>query len=103
MIRTDRHKLIRTYEGKRQFLFDLQEDPYELVNLVGKSEYADVERSLEKSLLDWYDNETHREYYLNRDAPIISGDNIPKNMKAAGREMEKYIDKKVKAYLESTR
>jgi hypothetical protein len=38
--------------GERQ-LFDLERDPFELENLVGRPEVADLERELERELMKW--------------------------------------------------
>jgi|APTNR8051073442_1049403.scaffolds.fasta_scaffold13413_2 arylsulfatase A-like enzyme len=52
-VRTDRHKFVQhLVTGERQ-LFDLERDPFELENLVGRPEVADLERELEGELLKW--------------------------------------------------
>ncbi len=53
MIRTMTHKLVRR-PGDVHELYDLAEDPAELVNLYGRPEYAEVQRALELRMLDWY-------------------------------------------------
>ncbi|MDE6203965.1 MAG: sulfatase-like hydrolase/transferase, partial [Lachnospiraceae bacterium] len=35
------------------FLYDMEKDPYQLVNLVDESDYADVKADMRKRLLDW--------------------------------------------------
>lgn len=53
MVRTADHKLIyRPAEVSE--LYDLEADPQELHNLYGNPEYAEVQRNLERRLLDWY-------------------------------------------------
>ena len=53
-IKDERHKLIQTVvAGKVTWqLFDLQADPYELVNLIDQTANATVVEQLKKSLLD---------------------------------------------------
>ena len=46
-VRTDRYKLIHYYEEPQEFeLYDLPEDPGELRNLYGDSQYAQLAREL---------------------------------------------------------
>jgi choline-sulfatase len=53
MIRTLSHKLVlRTY-GDHE-LYDLEQDPLELRNKYGEKEYGEVQKELERRLLDWY-------------------------------------------------
>jgi len=52
MIRTDRYKFV--YNGPDvNELYDLEEDPHELANLIDHPEYADVRRELAERLGDW--------------------------------------------------
>jgi len=52
-IRTERHKFVQhLVTGERQ-LFDLERDPYELENLVGLPEAAEIEAALERELMRW--------------------------------------------------
>jgi len=53
MIRTLTHKLVYRTEGLNE-LYDLRSDPQELNNVYGRSDYAEVQRELERRLLDWY-------------------------------------------------
>jgi N-acetylglucosamine-6-sulfatase len=50
-IRTSRYKLI-VWEDRSRELYDLVEDPYELTNLAGRRDSADVERTLLDRLLE---------------------------------------------------
>jgi len=46
-VRTERYKLIHYYEAPEEFeLYDLAEDPGELHNLYGRSQYAQLTREL---------------------------------------------------------
>ncbi len=51
-IRTHTHKLVRYPGGREGELYDLREDPWELANLWGRPEMAEVERGLTARLLD---------------------------------------------------
>ncbi|MGH2367719.1 MAG: sulfatase-like hydrolase/transferase [Chloroflexota bacterium] len=53
MIRTRSHKLVRRPLGVSE-LYDLQADPGELQNVYGRPEFAEIQRALERRLLDWY-------------------------------------------------
>ena len=53
MIRTMTHKLVHRPEGLSE-LYDLRSDPQELSNVYGRPEVAEVQRELERRLLDWY-------------------------------------------------
>jgi len=53
MIRTATHKLVWRTSGQHE-LYDLVTDPEELKNLCGVEEYAEVQRELERRMLDWY-------------------------------------------------
>ncbi|MFX1535728.1 MAG: sulfatase/phosphatase domain-containing protein, partial [Promethearchaeota archaeon] len=55
MIRTKEWKLvIRSMPGTREELYNLQEDPNELVNLIDVLEHSDKIRELKDKLLYWY-------------------------------------------------
>ena len=50
MVREQRYKYVyRLYEPDQ--LFDLEEDPRELVNLAGRAEYREIERRLQVRIL----------------------------------------------------
>lgn len=49
-VRGDRYKLIHYYENGEWELFDLQEDPQDLVNLYGKAGYADISKDMKRRL-----------------------------------------------------
>ncbi|MBN2577749.1 MAG: sulfatase-like hydrolase/transferase, partial [Pirellulales bacterium] len=53
MVRSDRWKLIRYPRIDRWQLFDLQNDPHELHDLIGKYEYAEVVSRLKGALSRW--------------------------------------------------
>ncbi|GAB4454373.1 MAG: hypothetical protein OHK0029_08860 [Armatimonadaceae bacterium] len=53
MVRTPTHKLIRRVDGISE-LYDLENDPQELVNRYGEESFRMVQTDLEKRLLEWY-------------------------------------------------
>lgn len=56
-VRTDKYKYIR-YSGiwDQNELYDLENDPNELNNLIEKSEYADLVKQMAADLFDWLEN-----------------------------------------------
>ena len=53
MVRTMTHLLVRRPQGVSE-LYDLREDPRELLNVYNSPQHAPVQRELESRLLDWY-------------------------------------------------
>jgi arylsulfatase A-like enzyme len=53
MIRTAKHKLIRRTSGQHA-LYDLANDPDELMNTYGQAGMQNIQSTLEQQLLDWY-------------------------------------------------
>ncbi len=53
MIRTDRWKLIQYPQVKKTQLFDLKNDPYELVNLADEPDYSPIKQKLNRQLTTW--------------------------------------------------
>ncbi len=53
MMRTAAHKLIYRPMGVSE-LYDMKADGRELNNVYGQAEYADIQRDLERRLLDWW-------------------------------------------------
>ena len=59
MVRRDGVKLIYTH-GHPDLMYDLAADPLELDNLIGRPEYADIERELREEVLrDWDPERIH--------------------------------------------
>jgi len=52
MIRTEKHKLVWRPKGQTE-LYDLAEDPHELQNVFDREDYTQVQRDLERRLLEW--------------------------------------------------
>ena len=57
MVRRDNVKFIYTH-GHDDLMYDLAADPLELDNLIGRPEYAEIERDLRKEVLRGWDPET---------------------------------------------
>lgn len=68
---TARYKLVHFYHNADEWeLFDLQEDPHELLNVYGRSAYADIQKQLMAELLD-----LRRQYQEpENDPPDVTGD-----------------------------
>ena len=53
-VRTDQYVYARWYQNEvGPLLFDVKSDPYEMNNLYGKPEFADVQKDMEALLQDW--------------------------------------------------
>ena len=52
-VRTKKYKFIRHYTTDEEELYDLENDPYELLNLAGQKEYAAVQKQLAGDLAEW--------------------------------------------------
>ena len=74
-VRTDRYKYIR-YHGiwDTNEFFDLQEDPYETVNLIDRPELQDTIRSLANDLYDWLETTGGMQIPLKRSVYYRHGD-----------------------------
>ena len=59
-IRTERHKLIQHLLTGEVELFDLASDPFELDNLAGRAEHAELERQLTERLMAWRKTAEHK-------------------------------------------
>lgn len=63
MLRRDQHKYIYTHGHPAQ-LFDLQTDPLEMNNVIGKAEYADIEQCLSTEIMRNWDPQAINEACL---------------------------------------
>lgn len=74
-VRTDRYKYIR-YHGiwDTNEFFDLQEDPYETVNLIDRPELQDTIRSLANDLYNWLETTGGMQIPLKRSVYYRHGD-----------------------------
>lgn len=76
MVRTSRHKLIVSRSANRAFLYDLKTDPFETLNLFGKREHGRAVDTLTKAVEAWRGPD-RLPPYLDEDAPVIDGPNVP--------------------------
>ena len=74
-VRTDRYKYIR-YHGiwDTNEFYDLQNDPYETVNLIDRPELQDTIRSLADELYDWLESTGGMQIPLKRSVAYRQGD-----------------------------
>ncbi len=70
-IRTKQHIYARWHNGKEKVLFDCEKDPYEMNNLAGHSEAADIEAELEARLQKWL-KETDDPFETGEREPVYS-------------------------------
>jgi arylsulfatase A-like enzyme len=75
MVRTATHKLLHDVQAESCRLFDLQNDPLELYNQYGRSEYADVQCELQGALLQWAGHDALAPQQVCEDQPIIDQPN----------------------------
>ncbi|MCB0081530.1 MAG: DUF4976 domain-containing protein, partial [Caldilineaceae bacterium] len=52
-MRTNTHRMVYRPTGQNE-LYDMAADPQELNNVHGQPAYADIQRQLERRLLEWY-------------------------------------------------
>jgi arylsulfatase A-like enzyme len=74
-VRTDRYKYIR-YHGlwDTNEFYDLQEDPYEMHNLIGSAEHQELIRSLADEIYDWLESTDGMRIPLKRTVKYRFGD-----------------------------
>lgn len=68
-IYTKQYTYVKTLDGPSMF-YDLKKDPFQMINLLGKTEYADIQRSLENKLSNELeiirDDFKPRDYYIKK-------------------------------------
>ena len=79
MARTRTRKLLLFPEKQITLLYNLEEDPFETVNLYHHPSYQDDVRCLTKAIGDWRGPGPTHETYINHDAPVINQPNVPNN------------------------
>ncbi len=100
LMATDGHyKLLLNRDNSKSLFFDLNYDPYELVNRIYDGNYAIRIFDLREAVLAWQLNETDRAVYVDTSVPLAGGDNIPTDLERTEREQLEYFDEKVKAVL----
>ncbi|MBN4046739.1 sulfatase-like hydrolase/transferase [bacterium AH-315-P07] len=99
MVTDGRYKLMLDRNDSQSQLFDLKEDPYELVNRIYDGTYASIIFSLKEAVLSWQLNETDRSVYVDTTVPLADGENVPRDLKSLELDQLEYFDTKVKAEL----
>ena len=75
-VRTDRYKFIRTYGvWDIDQLYDLQQDPYEINNLIRSPQHQDLAKQLNKQLWDWIEESNGNTIPLKRNN-IMKSDHL---------------------------
>ena len=65
MVRTERYKYAHYADGSAE-LYDLENDPDELVNRAGDAQLSHIEHDLKSRLLEhWIDNQKHQSNYVS--------------------------------------
>ena len=77
MVRTPTHKLLLCRDEDPSQFFDLARDPLELENRIADPAYAELIAELREALLTWALFDARTPTYLDEDAPVIKGDNVP--------------------------
>lgn len=100
MVRDQRYKLLIDRDSTKDLFFDLELDPYELDNRIYDTNYASKILAFKQAALDFYLNDTVRPAFVDEEAAMIDGDNVPKDLEATEAEMLDYFRKRVRLQLE---
>ncbi len=77
MVRTTTHKLLWCRDPGQSLFFDLSQDPLELENRMGQPACTAPIMELRDALMEWMLFSARTHTYLDYDAPLISGSNVP--------------------------
>ncbi len=77
MVRTPAYKLLLCRDETQSQFFDLIGDPLELENRIADPSHAEVIAELREALLTWSLFAARTPTYLDYDAPLIKGRNVP--------------------------
>jgi len=94
MVRSTSRKLLLCKDDRKSQFFDLEEDPYEMNNLYYNMEYKEEIKSYKDKLFNWILFEAQTPSYLDEDAEVIKGDNIPTYSNNSRKESELYFKNK---------
>ena len=100
MARSGRYKIILDAPNKRSFFYDLQRDPHECVNRYDDPTCGDDRVALESALRGWRDPELKSDVYLDLNAPVISGPNVPPRDNSHRAAIIKYYEEKMAEWAE---
>jgi arylsulfatase A-like enzyme len=77
MVRSQTRKLLLCGDKTHSGFFDLERDPLEMHNQIGEPAYRDEIEAMQKQLLQWALFDSPSPVHLDRDAPVIAGQNVP--------------------------
>jgi arylsulfatase A-like enzyme len=78
MVRSQTRKLLLCRDESQSQYFDLERDPLEMHNLIGEPAYQDEVETMRQQLLQWALFDSPSLVHLDRDAPLIAGENVPR-------------------------
>lgn len=77
MVRSKSHKLILAQKSGEAFLYDLENDPFEITNRYEDPACKDQVRLLTKAIEEWRSFSDLPANYLDENAPVIAQPNVP--------------------------
>ncbi len=95
MVRTTAHKLLLCRNPQQSQFFDLVRDPLELDNRIADPACADTIAVLREALAHWALFDARTQTYLDEDAPVISGVNVPTRDDGHVEEMAAYFAERI--------
>jgi len=100
MARSSRHKLMIRPGAGEDYFFDLEIDPLEMDNRIEDPACKTLVEQHRRALGDWVlCGASPRYYHVDCSAPLIRQPNVPKMLAEHRREMQVYIDERMKEYL----
>ena len=99
MVRSRTRKLLYSAQPGRSLFFDLESDPLEIENLADNPARQGEVRQMKDALLRWFQVETESEPYVDFTARQINQPNVPTDRANAEKEMQRYIDEKMRRIL----
>ena len=94
-MRTAAHKLLWCRNPEQSQFFDLVADPLELDNRIDDPDYADTVSELREATARWALFDAHTQTYLDVDAPVISGANVPARDDGHAEAMAAYFAERI--------
>lgn len=95
MVRSTSRKLLACRESGASQFFDLEDDPYELINRIDDPGYAAEIDTMRDELAKWALFDAPSEVYVDHQAPTLSGDNVPDPAGRLSEEMSEYFRRKM--------
>ncbi len=91
MVRTPEHKLLWCRDPMQSQFFDLMRDPLEMENRIRDRAHASTVNRLRDGLLQWALFDAPSRPYVDHDAPVITGDNVPDRAGDHAEQMATYF------------